>query len=225
MPTNLFKQYNVKPAIAEDHKNLYYRDWVYSVARKIDITNPEDAALVRDLGIVMEQALRKYRWCAASSNNLHWNGTDKPVRVVMVPYPGLRENITLVNPEITGYGSWEISFIEGCASFPGRLYVVKRRTFAELSAHLLTETGFAPVHFEYGIRNLSDQDLQKPQSDLEKKLISEQLKDVSLVQHEIDHLDGIVIAEKGILYSGSDKEKERRALAELTMQEMSFSFY
>ena len=214
MPNNLFRQYNVELAIAEDHKNPHYRDWVYSVARKVDITNPKDAALVRDLSVVMEQALGKYEFFAVSSNNLHWNATDKPIRVVMVPQPQLRENITLVNPEITGYGNWEIDLVEGCGSFPGKLYVVKRKTFAEVSAHLLTETGFAPVHFEYGVRSLSDQAKQKSKADLEKIL------DAGRVQHEIDHLDGIVIAKKRVFYGEYDPEKEKRALAQLAMQEM-----
>lgn len=216
MPHNLFKQYDVQPAVAEDHKNPYYKDWVYSIARKVDITNPEDTALVRDLSIVMEQALGKYEWGAVSSNNLHWNRTDNPIRVVMVPHPELRENIALVNPAIAGYGSWEIDFIEGCGSFPGKLYVVKRKTFAEVSAYLLTETRFVPVHFEYGIRNLSDQAKQKSRSNLEKKLM-----DAGAVQHEIDHLDGIVIAEKGVFYDEDDEKKEKRVLAELAMLEMS----
>ena len=190
MPTNLFKQYNVKPAIAEDHKNLYYRDWVYSVARKIDITNPEDAALVRDLGIVMEQALRKYRWCAASSNNLHWNGTGNPIRVVMVPHPEDGTNIILVNPQNPEYGSREFINIEGCGSFPGHLYFVKRRSSARVCAYMLDETGFSLVCLEYGIMDFED-DGRKLPSNLERKL-----RDVSYVQHEIDHLDGIVIAKK-----------------------------
>ncbi len=180
---------------------------------------PKTLSLVQDLSAVMEQALGEYEWGAVSSNNLYWNATDTPIRVVMVSHPNLRENITLVNPEITGYGIWEILFVEGCGSFPGKRYVVKRNTFAEVSAYLLTETGFVPVHFEYGTRDLKKQAKQKPQSALEKKILN-----ASLVQHEIDHLDGIVIAEKGIFYDEDDKEKENRALAELALQEMSSFF-
>ena len=217
MPNNLFKQYNVEPAVAEDPRKPYLKDWVYSVARKVDITNPEDAALVRDLSIVMEKALGRYEWGAVSSNNLHWNRTDKPIRVVMVPHPELKENITLVNPEITGYGSWEICSVEGCGSFPGKLYVVTRKNFAEVSAHLLTETGFSPVDLEYGIRDSEAKDRQKPQSNLEKEII-----DALCVQHEIDHLDCIVIADKGTFHGKDDRVKEKRVLAELAMLGMPF---
>src|SRR3989338_3792562 len=154
MPNNLFEQYNVKPAVAEDHKNPRYEDWVYSVAMGVDTTNPKDAALVRDLGMVMEQALGKYKWGAVSSNNLHLNGTGNPIRVVMVPHPEDGTNIILVNPQNPEYGSREFINIEGCGSFPGHLYFVKRRSSARVCAYMLDETGFSLVCLEYSKKDI-----------------------------------------------------------------------
>lgn len=187
----LNSKYGVKPAIVDNG----YRAWVYCRAQELDIGDPRTLSLVRDLSVVMEQALRNNEWSAVSSNNLYWNATHNPIRVVMVPHPEDGTNVTLVNPQILKYGDWEVKMIEGCGSFPGYLYVVKRSSFARVSAYMLGETCFSPVCLDYGIMDFEEYDGQKLPSNLEEKL-----RDVTRVQHEIDHLDGIVILEKGIFY-------------------------
>jgi len=90
-----------------------------------------------------------------------------PLRLVVVETPGL--NATLVNPEITDVGPDDFQVWDDCFSFPN-LYVRVTR------AHQVT---------------VAYQDLRgKPHSlSLEGPL-------AELVQHEIDHLDGILAVDR-----------------------------
>ena len=90
-----------------------------------------------------------------------------PLRLVVVETPGL--NATLVNPEITDVGPDDFQVWDDCFSFPG-LYVHVTRAFQV---------------------TLSYQDLRgKPHSVALEGPLAE------LVQHEIDHLDGILAVDR-----------------------------
>src|SRR3989338_1089039 len=189
---------------------------VYSKAQELDINDPRTISLVRDLSVIMEQALRDNGWGAVSSNNLCWNATEKPVRVVMVPHPENGTNITLVNPQTPEYGGWEIEMIEGCGSFPGRLYRVKRKELVRVQAYKLGDNGFTLSDLRYDARDCNVE-LDAQQSGLEENLSQKRLKNVSHIQHEIYHLDGIVIPNIGRKYQPPFKvtvAEELRALDE-----------
>ncbi|MBN2189439.1 MAG: peptide deformylase [Chitinispirillaceae bacterium] len=78
--------------------------------------------------------------------------------------------VMLVNPEIAGSTKAMEWKEEGCLSLPGRAYQVERLTFIEVKAR--TPSG-SRLHFE-----------------------AEGLF-ARVLQHEIDHLDGVLICDKG----------------------------
>lgn len=196
MANYLFQKYEVKPAVvSEYHKNPQYKDWIYSVARKVDVTNPQELALVRDLSIIMRGALRKYGWAGVSSNNLYWNGTDRPIRVTMVPHPDGQGQLTIVNPVIISKQGVEYENIEGCGSIPDALYSVKRFSSVVVSGHLLHGSGLTPVELEYGLKNATLDEILNG----DNPPITDAVVKAEYIQHEVDHLNGIIIADKGVI--------------------------
>jgi len=92
-----------------------------------------------------------------------------PVRVVVVDVPGTKQRMTMVNPEITDVGSDDFQVWDDCFCFPNLLVRVNR-------AYQIT-VGY--------------QDLKgKPHTlQLEGPM-------AELIQHEIDHLDGILALDR-----------------------------
>ncbi len=193
MANGLFEKYDVRPAIA--FEDPIYQYWVYSRSKEVDITKPEDLALVRDLSIIMRDTLWKYGWAAVSSNNLHWNGTDSPIRVAMVPHPDGQDYLTIVNLVIISKQGVEYENIEGCGSFPNALYSVKRFSSVVASGHLLHESGLTPVELEYGLKNATLDEILNG----DNPHIIDAVAKAEYIQHEVDHLNGIGIADKGAI--------------------------
>jgi len=94
-----------------------------------------------------------------------------PVRVVVVDIEGEKQRITLVNPEVTDVGSEDFEVWDDCFSFPDLLVRVNR-------AYRIT---------------VSYLDLRgKPHTlDCEGPM-------AELLQHEIDHLDGILALDRAV---------------------------
>jgi len=92
-----------------------------------------------------------------------------PVRVVVVDITGSRQRIAMVNPEITDVGSEDFELWDDCFSFPGLLVKVSR-------AYRIT--------VQY--------------TDLKGKPHTLQCEGgmAELLQHEIDHLDGILALDR-----------------------------
>ncbi|HJQ67137.1 MAG TPA: peptide deformylase [Gemmatimonadales bacterium] len=94
-----------------------------------------------------------------------------PVRVVVVDIEGAKQRITLVNPEVTDVGSEDFEVWDDCFSFPDLLVRVNR-------AYRIT---------------VSYLDLRGKPHTLECEGPM-----AELLQHEIDHLDGILALDRAV---------------------------
>jgi peptide deformylase len=94
-----------------------------------------------------------------------------PVRVVVVDIEGAKQRITLVNPEVTDVGSEDFEVWDDCFSFPDLLVRVNR-------AYRIT---------------VSYLDLRGKPHTLECEGAM-----AELLQHEIDHLDGILALDRAV---------------------------
>jgi peptide deformylase len=94
-----------------------------------------------------------------------------PVRMIVMDVDGAKQRITLVNPEITDVGSEDFEVWDDCFSFPELLVRVNR-------AHRIT--------VQY--------------TDLKGKAHSLECEGptAELLQHEIDHLDGILALDRAV---------------------------
>ncbi|MBU1119203.1 peptide deformylase [Patescibacteria group bacterium] len=92
---------------------------------------------------------------------------DKPVRMVVVDFGG--EPIIMINPEITFFSKEKHVDTEGCLSLPGDEYLVERSK---------------KIRIKY--------------IDLEGNKIKDKAKGLHsrIMQHEIDHLNGVLICDK-----------------------------
>lgn len=114
-------------------------------------------------------------------------GIDAQVAVVNV-----REPLVLINPEIVSKDN-EIDFYEGCLSFPGKGVHTKRYETVEVKTAQVggswiftgVETG------ETGTGSWEDKN--KSKNDKELRLL-----EAVCVQHEIDHLNGVVCMDRKV---------------------------
>jgi peptide deformylase len=91
----------------------------------------------------------------------------KSLRLCVIQCEG--ETFVLINPKSTSYSRSKETNDEGCLSFPGKFILVKRST--KIKARYLDETG------------------------KEMKIKAEGLL-ARIIQHEVDHLDGILFIER-----------------------------
>jgi peptide deformylase len=94
-----------------------------------------------------------------------------PVRVVVMDVDGAKQRLTLVNPEISDVGSEDFEVWDDCFSFPELLVRVNR-------AYRIT------VQYADIKGNLHTMECEGPFAEL--------------LQHEIDHLDGIVALDRAV---------------------------
>jgi peptide deformylase len=94
-----------------------------------------------------------------------------PVRVVVMDVDGAKQRLTLVNPEISDVGSEDFEVWDDCFSFPELLVRVNR-------AYRIT------VQYADIKGNLHTMECEGPLAEL--------------LQHEIDHLDGIVALDRAV---------------------------
>lgn len=177
----LFEKYDVKVAVASEG----HEDWVRSKAEEVNLNDSSQVSLVKDLNTIMTEFVNAFGYPGVSSNNLFWNGTEKPIRVILVKDPQRENDLTLVNPIIKKYYGNEYISIEGCASFPNRTYIVRRSQSVNLEATLFDNGNFKPVEltFESVLPNYSKMKV----GTILKMLPS------PIVQHEVDHINGIVL--------------------------------
>ena len=114
-------------------------------------------------------------------------GIDAQVAVVNV-----REPLVLINPEIVSKDN-EIDFYEGCLSFPGKGVRTKRYETVEVkTAQVAGSWIFTGVETgETGTGSWEDKN--KSKNDKELRLL-----EAVCVQHEIDHLNGIVCMDRRV---------------------------
>ena len=120
-----------------------------------------------------------YPWIGVSSNNIFWNATDIPIRVIQVPKPKEYGYVTVINPEIKLDGD-SIENIEACGSIPhGECFTVLRYPYVLLSgANILGKL----IELKYGYKR--------------KKCYS--IRKQGIVQHEYDHIEGILLLDRSI---------------------------
>lgn len=136
----------------------------------------------------MTECMHMYKWIAVSSNNIFWNASDKPLRVIQVPDSADEKYLTIINPKIIGRGGKKIQSTERCGSFPGETYSVIRYSYAHLVGYVLHEGRYREIDLEYGYKSKF----------LSQKNIS-YLRTTILLQHETDHLNAKVLPDIGIL--------------------------
>lgn len=188
--SDLAKEYNAQPAVVPGR----YQEWVYSAARKVDVSNLHEMSLVRDLSGILAEFMDLYGWVGVSSNNIFWNGTKTPLSVIQVPDAGGKTYLTLINPEIKEYCGNKFKSYEGCGSFPGRAFCVLRNTYVRLVGTLLENQEFKTGDLEYGLKRKYYFNKQK----LKDPGLLERVRNAWIVQHEYDHIKGIVLPQHAI---------------------------
>ncbi len=176
----MFKAYNLKIATIIDHN-----DWVKTRAREIEPDSEWHLAVKLDK--IMQYFKELHKFAGASSNNITWNRTTTPIRVIHIPATE-RKHLTLVNPKVMELTGREINSVEGCGSIPDQHYLVKRKSTISISGYTVEKKY---IELEYGPTD------DKPD---EKPVFSSYHNKASIVQHEMDHLDGITIKDKGTLF-------------------------
>lgn len=167
-----------------------YDKWVYSKARDVDLNNPNERHLVEDLSHIMAEFRVLYKWAGVSSNNIYWDATDVPLKVIQVPKPRWSKHITVINPEIKELSGKPFTIREGCGSLPGEFFYVSRKSYVRLTGKILRNQEVKPVELKYGSKQT-----YFPQS-LFISLIFRRKQ--STVQHELDHLEGKLLLEYGV---------------------------
>jgi len=141
-------------------------------------------------------------WICASSNNLYWPRSETPLRVIIVPVPDFGKYITIINPEIESLSGEKFVSIEGCASLPGEYYGIRRYLGMVISGKVIENCRFKDKTFVY----------ERMGWDGKPVILSDRLNPfmrVAIVQHEIDHLNGLLIS-RGIRYGqGLNKNRSR----------------
>ena len=139
---------------------------------------------IDELQTKMEIALDSYGGLGLSANQL---GIDKRVCLIRVR----EHNLFLVNPIITERSKDGFIFFEGCLSIP-KTMEIPLRTIRSTKIKVKTDN-LGELEFEVN-------------PDGDKDQVSDETLLTVVVQHEIDHLDGITICER--VYSTTVKKRE-----------------
>lgn len=184
----LIEKYGAKPAIVTDGDGA----WVRSKARKVDVGNPFERALVNDLSAIMDNFIEEYGWAGASSNNIYWAKTESPLRVIKVLDPELEKHLTIVNPKLMSMHGGPMAFFEGCGSIPGIRFLVPRVPYVCIEGLLMKDEELTYAILEYGIKTQG--------SSIGKGLgvanSIDRLTAAAIVEHECDHLKGILLSDR-----------------------------
>ncbi|MBM4271302.1 MAG: hypothetical protein FJ139_03980 [Deltaproteobacteria bacterium] len=170
-------KHEVRVATIHDHN-----DWVNMKAREIDLD--KELQLVRDLDGIMRHFRELHTFVGVSSNNIYWTRTMSPVRQILIPTVDFRY-ISLMNPRIISLEGDDIRCIESCGSIPGEIFVVKRKPYVFISGYTLERRY---VELEYGSRDFD------PGGEC---VLASYGNKAWIVQHEVDHLEGITIKNRG----------------------------
>ena len=176
----LQERHEVKIATIVDNN-----DWVKARAIEIDLNN--ELHLAEDLDRIMRFIRDLYKFVGVSSNNIYWNLTEVPIRQILIP-TAEKVYITVMNPKILKMEGEDINCVEACGSIPGKIYVVKRKPYVSISGFTLEKKY---IELEYGSK-----DYYRGED-----LVYSSLNKEWIIQHEMDHLDGITIQDKGMKFS------------------------
>ena len=148
--------------------------WVRAKARELDVEQEKEMAW--ELHKIMAHFQRTFDFAGVSSNNIFWETTDTPIRMIYIPWQ--KEYVTVINPKYERLAGQSVSSSERCGSIPNRSFVVKRKTYVAISGH---DMDGDPIRLEYGSKRGEGPDC-----------------DSWIIQHEMDHLDGVLIQDKAI---------------------------
>jgi peptide deformylase len=157
-------------------------DWVRIRAREIDLD--KELHLARELDRIMRHMRDLHRFVGVSSNNIYWSLTQSPIRQILIPTTD-RKYISVINPEILKLEGQENKYVEACGSIPKKVYIVKRRPYVSISGYTLDKKY---IELEYGSKDFYAG---------EDPIYSSYSNPEWVIQHEMDHLDGITIQDKG----------------------------
>jgi peptide deformylase len=145
---------------------------------------------IKDLSSTLAIHLKLYGGVGLSANQL---GIDKRICIVNVKDP-----LVLVNPVITEYSQESVVYTEACLSIPKTLRKPKNTVRAK-SITVKTDN-LGEVVFS------ADKDDYKSFEDLRNDL---GLMECVTVQHEIDHLNGILITDRSRVYNTQFKSNKK----------------
>jgi peptide deformylase len=157
-------------------------DWVKARAREIDLD--EELHLAKDLDRIMRHMRDLHKFVGVSSNNIYWNVTQAPIRQILIPTTE-RKYISLINPEILKLEGQENNYVEACGSVPNKVYIVRRKPYVLISGYTIEKEC---IELEYGSKDFYAG---------EDPIYSSYSNTEWIIQHEMDHLDGITIKDKG----------------------------
>ncbi|HVO66363.1 MAG TPA: peptide deformylase [Syntrophales bacterium] len=170
-------KYEVKVATVVDDSA-----WVKTRASEID--PDKELHLAVELDGIMRLFRKLRNFVGVSSNNIYWNLTRTPIRQILIPTPE-RDYVSLINPKILKLEGEDINCVEACGSVPGKVFVVRRKPFVSISGYTLEKQY---IELEYGSKDhcMGGELIYSSYSNKEW-----------IIQHEMDHLEGITIADKG----------------------------
>jgi peptide deformylase len=157
-------------------------DWVKTRAREIDLDR--ELHLAKDLDRIMKHMKDLHKFVGVSSNNIYWSRTQTPIRQILIPTKE-RKYISLINPELLKLEGQENKYVEACGSVPNKVYIVRRKPYVLISGYTIEKKHIA---LEYGSKDFYAG---------EDPIYSSYINPEWVIQHEMDHLDGITIQDKG----------------------------
>lgn len=162
-----------------------HEKWVRSNAKRIT-----DKKLAEELSDVLKfYILTRENSAGVSSNNIYWNRTDNPLRMIYVPDNKNYKKIIVMNPKFEKLNDEMYISLEACGSLTDDIYLVPRSPKIKLIGQ---DINFKKIEMIY--------DLLPSNYEPKIRAIGCGLMPQAVVQHEIDHLEGIVISDKGIKY-------------------------
>jgi len=118
-------------------------------------------------------------------------GIPKSVSVVRVKKD--KDPLILMNPTITEYSKEKLVFTEGCLSLPGKLTNTVRSTKVTVS----TLNHANPIPFGPEVEPITQESVRSDYGILE----------AVCVQHEVDHLNGVLMTDEGVRYNPPSEKK------------------
>jgi peptide deformylase len=118
-------------------------------------------------------------------------GISKSVSVIRVKKD--KDPLILMNPTITEYSKEKLVLTEGCLSLPGKLTNTVRSTKVTVS----TLNHANPIPFGPEVEPITQESVRSDYGILE----------AVCVQHEIDHLNGVLMTDDGVRYSPPPEKK------------------
>ena len=118
-------------------------------------------------------------------------GIPKSVSVIRVKKD--KDPLVLMNPTITEYSKEKLVFTEGCLSLPGKLTNTVRSTKVTVS----TLNHANPIPFGPEVEPITQESVRSDYGILE----------AVCVQHEVDHLNGVLRTDEGVRYNPPSEKK------------------